>query len=69
MGPSAAWFYERQLRLHRNWKLDGLDDRMHFKVSLKLGLWRCTQLFLTSDKLVLKQLENLQVEWRFDGNC
>jgi len=22
MGPSAAWFYERQLRLHRNWKLE-----------------------------------------------
>jgi len=22
MGPSAAWFYEGQLRLHRNWKLE-----------------------------------------------
>jgi len=24
MGPSAAWFYEGQLRLHRNWKLEAI---------------------------------------------
>jgi len=36
MGPSAAWFYEGQLRLHRNWnwtarECDGESELEHNK--------------------------------------
>jgi len=37
MGLSAAWFYERQLRPHRNWKLELLLLQRSAATSIRRG--------------------------------
>jgi len=37
MGPSMAWFYEGQLRLHQNWNWNRLFSYAYTMVSLGWG--------------------------------
>jgi len=43
MDPSVAWFYEGQLRLHRNWKLDiYFSAQAEKNVRLHIAVRRCS---------------------------